>query len=333
MSSLRTTLVPLLLRAARENQWAPFLEAWCHLEEAQGVALIAFEEGATREVAAWGERIDLERTGLKRIAQSSAQWMGEEGVEQGSRISELVLGNYLWVWFVADRYRRIRLALVTLGQVPEVPAGGEDAALGADLLGAYRLVLKGHEARRLVDDGLRTALDQAGVAVIRVTESGTEPLSPFAARWLSFRSEGGTLVSSVSRVFENVQLAIHEGRTEEILGEQVITVPDSTDVVLVQVRRDVADARALLVTSVDAGLPPEVDQADFQDHFGLDEIEARVAVRLAAGEPEVQIGASLGLSEESVLRHIRALCEKTQAGSRAELVAMLRDTSRLEGKR
>jgi DNA-binding CsgD family transcriptional regulator len=83
-----------------------------------------------------------------------------------------------------------------------------------------------------------------------------------------------------------------------------------------------ADCQAILVL-IDLEQRPRPPQEALRTSFALTPAEARIAVRVGAGEDLVSIADELGISKETARRQLASVFQKTGVNRQAELVSLL----------
>jgi DNA-binding CsgD family transcriptional regulator len=82
------------------------------------------------------------------------------------------------------------------------------------------------------------------------------------------------------------------------------------------------DCQAILVL-VDLEQRPRPPQEALRTSFELTPAEARIAVRVGAGEDLVSIADELGIAKETARRQLASVFQKTGVNRQAELVSLL----------
>jgi DNA-binding CsgD family transcriptional regulator len=89
------------------------------------------------------------------------------------------------------------------------------------------------------------------------------------------------------------------------------------------VSADALAACQALVVLVDLDARPHPPESALRASFGLTAAEARLAVRLASGEPLDRIADELGVAYETSRNHVKAIFSKMDVHRQTELVAVL----------
>jgi DNA-binding CsgD family transcriptional regulator len=176
------------------------------------------------------------------------------------------------------------------------------------------------QARKAVDaqaertQALRVALDLLPVAAIVLDERGRFLTSNGAAQ----RLFGGSAISGA--VIEAASRAVQSG-TEKLAAFVSRSDGSSLRVVPAQLV-DQAAGDPAVVFLIPENAPPEVATEILVSKYGLSPTQTRVVALVAQGLTNKEVAVQLGISPETVHKHLNAVFQRTGLGTRSAVVAL-----------
>ena len=177
-------------------------------------------------------------------------------------------------------------------------------------------------ARQAIDDvarrthALETALDHLPVAAIAVDEGG---------RYLTGNAAANRLFGGPAVPQAVLNAAQHSAGTDEppkvkVGGGRVVRIVAGSGTPPENGKPERYASRVLFLVPSDGSF--ELDTQHLQDRFGLTPTQGRVVGLAAQGLTNKEIGARLGVSPETIHKHMIAVFQKTGASTRTGLVAL-----------
>lgn len=202
---------------------------------------------------------------------------------------------------------------------------GESESFTSSELAVGRMVLPVLEdleqARKAVDElsarthALRVALDLLPVAAIVLDDRGRFLTSNDAAQ----RLFGGAAVSGA--VIEAALRAVATGTEKSVTSVQRAD-GSALRVVPAQLAKRPSSGDPAVIFLIPQNAPAQIETEILVARYGLSPMQARVVALVAQGLTNKEVAARLGISPETVHKHLNAVFQRTSLGTRSAVVAL-----------
>lgn len=202
---------------------------------------------------------------------------------------------------------------------------GESESFTSSELAVGRMVLPLLEdlqvAQKAVDElsarthALRVALDLLPVAALVLDDAGRLLTSNGAAQTLF----GGAAIPGA--VIESAVKAVATG-TEKCATSVLRTDGSTLRVVPAQLAARTSSGDPAVIFLIPRNAPPPIATEILTSRYGLSPMQARVVALVAQGLTNKEVAAQLGISSETVHKHLNAVFQRTSLGTRSAVVAL-----------